>query len=195
MARFLSLLLWTVVFLLIMLAIDQLLYRVPASLPTHVAVATFYRDLRSRLLDLATADPAPPVKPPIAPVKPGTPTKVREASPRPPADIEAVIEQRREKKPVSTPPPAKPPPARPAPPVAKPVAPVQPPASIEAVIDQRPPKPAAAAVKVSPVATRPAPAEPVRRYLYADEQGNLHFAGTLAEVPEQYRDKAKLVGE
>jgi hypothetical protein len=199
MARFLSFLLWTVVFLLIVLAVDQLLLRVPATLPAHTAVATFYRDLRSRLLDLATGKTAGPPPLPAAVEKPASATN-RKASPKDPAaSIEAVIDQRQPKK-SGSPPPAKPATARPTaaqpPPVTKSTpAPVTPPASIEAVIDQRQPNQAVAPVKGKPPVAGPAAAEPVRRYLYADEQGNLHFAGTLSEVPERYRDKAKLVGE
>ncbi|TFG89652.1 MAG: hypothetical protein E4H17_00215 [Gemmatimonadales bacterium] len=153
MARLLSILLWTTVFLLIMLAIDQFLLRVPASVPAHAAVATFYRDLRSRLLDLAVAKSPLPVKAPGAPAKPAPPDKTGEPATAPPGSIEAIIEQQR--------------PQRAAPPPA--------PGKGKGV--------------------KPAPADPVARYLYADEQGTLHFAATLAEIPEQYRDKARLMGE
>lgn len=146
MPRFLALLLWTIVFLLILLAIDQLLVRVPASLPAHVAVADFYRDLRSRVFDLAKGKKAVPAKPPAAPAPKGAPQS-----------IEAVIQQRQ-----ATP----------------------------AVVDKpSAPGPARPAVK------RPPPREPVPRYVYADSQGELHFAETLAEVPEEYRGKAKRLGE
>jgi uncharacterized SAM-dependent methyltransferase len=37
--------------------------------------------------------------------------------------------------------------------------------------------------------------EPKPRYVYADSRGELHFAETLAEIPEQYRTKAKVLGE
>ena len=60
-----------------------------------------------------------------------------------------------------------------------------PPASIEAVIEQQQPH-KAAPDKGKTVKTPVA--EPAARYLYADEQGTLHFAATLAEIPEQYRD-------
>jgi len=153
MIRFLSILLWTAVFLLMVLAIDQLLVRVPASYPAHVAVATFYRDLRSRVVDLAKGLTAPSV--PAAPAKPSPPSRAKGAPPAP-ASVEAIIEQRQ---------------AKPAPSV------------------QRQPAPA-----VRPVAKPPAN-EPSPRYVYADDQGELHFAETLAEVPEQFRDKAKRLGE
>ena len=153
MARFLSILFWTAVFLLIMLGIDQFLLRVPASVPAHAAVATFYRDLRSRLLDLATGKAQQPAKAPGAPGKPAPPGKSGGAAPAPPASIEAVIEKQQPHKPTTAPAPGK-----------------------------------GKAVKTPPT-------EPAARYLYADEQGTLHFAATLAEIPEQYRDKARLMGE
>lgn len=185
MLRILSILLWTAVFLLIVLAVDQLLLRVPATLPAHAAVATFYRELRSRVLELAEQQPRAPAPAPAAaaPKKPAAAGKTREAPARPPASVEKVIEQRQARK--ATPPPAKKPGEVAAPP----------PTSVEAIIEQQAtgtaPPPAAA----RPPANRPATREPTMRYLFADEQGNLHFAGTLAEVPEQYRDKARLVRE
>lgn len=137
-------LLWTLVFLLLLTGIDQLLVRVPVSAPAPLAVATFYRDLRARLLDLAKgggAAPAParPVKPvPPAPAKPGSA-----------AGIGEVIE-RHQAAPATAPPP--------------------------------------------PSARAPA-GDATPRYLYADDQGELHFAETLAEVPERYRRRAKALGE
>lgn len=138
MTRFLSVLLWTAVFLLLLAAIDQLLVRVPASHPAHVAVADFYRDLRGRALDLARG-----IKPAAPPAAPG------KAPQRSPKSIEGVIEQRR---------------AAP-PPVAK------------------------------PPAGRTAEREHAPRYVYADDRGDIHFAATLAEIPEEYRGKAKPLGE
>ena len=144
MARFFSILLWTAVFCLLLLAIDQLLVRVPATAPAHLAVATFYRDLRGRVIDLVSGTrPAPS---PAIPAKPVSPPKAKAA----PANVEAIIEQR-----------------RPAPPVAT----------------------------AKPAASPPAAAEPAPRYVYADDRGELHFAETLAEIPEQYRDRAKRLGE
>ena len=136
MRTFFSLLLWTVVFLLILVAVDQLLVRVPATLPVHVAAAEFYRDLRGRVIDLVKGRTAAPVKPP--PVK----------SPKEPGkSIEGLIEQRQGRAPAA------------------------------------------------PSTTRPAAKEPGPRYIYADSRGELHFADTLAEVPEEFRAKAKLLGE
>lgn len=135
MTRFLSILLWTVVFLLLVLAIDQLLVRVPATHPAHVAVATFYRDLRSRVFDLAKE-----VKP--VPAKPAAPAKAKE----PPRAADG----------------------------------------IGAVIEQRPGPGPAAKLPVR---------EQTLRYVYADDKGEIHFAETLAEVPEKHRSKAKALGE
>lgn len=191
MARLFAFLLWTVVFLLLMLAIDQLLVRVPASQPTHAAIAAFYQDLRARLFDLASGKPAAPA---ASPAKVAPQAKTREQKKPAPANIEDVIEPRQAPKPVppprtTRPAPAPPPLSRPAP------EPATAPASIEAVIDQRVPGQAVAPARAKPPVARSAPEEPIRRYLYADEQGNLHFAGTLSEVPERYRDKARLVEE
>jgi hypothetical protein len=132
-------LLWTLVFLLLLTGIDQLLVRMPVSAPAPLAVATFYRDLRARLLDLATGGAAA-----SAPVKPVSPA------------------------------PAKPGPA----------------ASVEGVIERH----LAAPIPVPPVGRAPA-GDAVPRYLYADDQGELHFAETLAEVPLPFRARARLLGE
>ncbi len=130
MTRFLSVLLWTAVFLLSVLAIDQLLVRVPATHPAHVAVATFYRDLRSRVFDLTKE------------AKPAASAKAKEP-PRAADSIEAVIGPRPE----------------PGPTVKPPVR------------------------------------EQTLRYVYADDKGEIHFAETLAEVPEEHRIKAKALRE
>ena len=144
MSRFLAFLLWTVVFLLLLVGLDQLLVRVPASHPAHVAVATFYRDLRSRLIDLAG---------------------------------ENLLAQS---------------PARPAKPV--PPAPGPAPASAEKAIKTPHPGPSQPSTTIAtPAKPKPASprAEPSPRYLYADDRSELHFADTLAEIPEPYRDKAR----
>lgn len=44
---------WTILFLLMMLVIDQFLVQVPPVHPAHAAVSNFYRDFRARLIDLA----------------------------------------------------------------------------------------------------------------------------------------------
>ena len=145
MARFLSILLWTVVFLLIVLAVDQLLVRMPASHPAHVAVAGFYRDLRGRVCDLARGE------------KPA------------PAPTAAPLPARREGKGKDAPP-----------------------ASIEGVIGAQ----QGQAAKVpKPVANPPAGKGATPRYVYADAGGELHFADTLAEVPEEYRGTVRTLGE
>lgn len=141
MARFLSILLWTAVFCLMLLALDQLLVRLPATLPAHVAVAGFYRDLRGRVLDLATGGKPAPVPAAAPPNRKPAPS---------PASIETLIEQRR---------------TNPATPSGKP-------------------------------AVKPAPARDEKpRYVYADDLGAIHFAETLAEIPEPFRDKARRLGE
>jgi hypothetical protein len=167
MTRFLSFLLWTAVFLLIVLAVDQLLVRVPASHPAHVAAATFYRDLRARALDLAKERGGLSTEPPAA--SPPA-TRKREEKPVPPparpATVEGVIERRQA-------------------------------ASAKVVVQKTAPKTAAAPATKAPVSPPPRGAvqEESPRYVYADASGELHFAETLAEVPEEYREKAKRMGE
>jgi hypothetical protein len=151
MKRALSILLWTLVFLALLAAVDQLLVRVPVASPAPLAVTAFYRDLRSRLFDLgrevfAVRAPSRPAKP--VPAAPGKET--------PPASVEGVIEQYQSR-------PAAPPPSTSA----------------------APAKPKSA----------PQTAESAPRYVYADERGELHFAATLAEVPEQYRARVKTLGK
>lgn len=133
-----SVVLWALVFLLILVAVDQLLVRVPATLPIHVAAAEFYRDLRGRVIDLVKGGKSPSA-PPAAPVKPPPPVK----SPKGPGK------------------------------------------GIEGIIEQRQARPPAA----------PSAGQPVPRYVYADSRGEIHFADTLAEVPEEYREKVKVLGE
>jgi hypothetical protein len=149
MKRACAFLLWTLVFLLLLAGLDQLLLRVPFSSPAPLAVATFYREVRSRLIELAGGMASAPAKP--AKPKPSAPVKGA-----PPASIEGVIEQN-PTRPASPPPPTQPAPAR----------------------LQRSPQ-----VK-----------EIVPRYIYADDRGELHFAETLAEIPEQFRERAKALGE
>lgn len=152
MRKFVSILLWTTVFLLILVAVDQLLVRVPARVPAHVAAATFYRDLRSRVIDLIAGGRAG--APPATPAKTAAP---RGAGSRDvPASVESLIEQRQ---------------SRPA--TVAPVAPAP----------------------VKPPPARAAAEDPAPRYVFADDRGELHFAETLAEIPLQYRDKARRLGE
>lgn len=53
MHRLIKPIFWTFLFLVMMLAIDQLLVQIPPVHPAHAAVSNFYRDFRSRLTDLA----------------------------------------------------------------------------------------------------------------------------------------------
>lgn len=131
---------WTLVSLLLLAGIDQLLVRVPVTLPAPLAVATFYRDLRSRVIELVKGMASAPAKP---------------AKSAPPASIEGVIEQQ-QSRPVTHP----------------------------------PKQPAPTRLHPSPRAKDRAP-----RYIYADDGGELHFAETLAEIPEQFRDRARVLGE
>jgi hypothetical protein len=128
-------LLWTLVLLLLLAGLDQLLVRVPFSSPAPLAVATFYREVRSRLIELAGGTASAPAKP---------------AKPNPSAPVKGA-------------PPASPPP---------------------------PTQPAPARLQRSPQVK-----EIVPRYIYADDRGELHFAATLAEIPEQFRERAKALGE
>lgn len=52
MHRLIKPLIWTILFLVMMLVIDQLLVQVPPVHPAHAAVSNFYRDFRSRMIDL-----------------------------------------------------------------------------------------------------------------------------------------------
>ena len=53
MHRLIKPIFWTFLFLVMMLVIDQVLVQVPPIHPAHAAVSNFYRDFRSRLIDLA----------------------------------------------------------------------------------------------------------------------------------------------
>ena len=43
---------WTILFLAMLLAIDQFLVQVPPVNPAHAAISNFYRDFRSRMIDI-----------------------------------------------------------------------------------------------------------------------------------------------
>jgi hypothetical protein len=47
---------WTLLFLIMMLAIDQFFVQVPPVHPAHATVCDFYLDFRSRLIDLASGE-------------------------------------------------------------------------------------------------------------------------------------------
>jgi hypothetical protein len=151
MRRLLVGLLWAVVFLVLLAGIDQLLVRVPVFSPAPLAVVTFYRDLRSRVLELAKGIAiAPP------PAKPTKSTPSAPAKGAPPASIEGLIDQQQ---------------SRPAIPLPL-------------------PPDASARVKQAPLTKDQAP-----RYIYVDDGGELHFATALAEIPEHYRERARLLGQ
>ncbi len=52
MHRLIKPIFWTFLFLVMLLVIDQFLVQVPSIHPAHQAVSNFYRDFRSRLIDL-----------------------------------------------------------------------------------------------------------------------------------------------
>lgn len=56
MHRLIKPIFWTFLFLVMMLVIDQFLVQVPPVNPAHAAVSNFYRDFRSRMIDLAFND-------------------------------------------------------------------------------------------------------------------------------------------
>lgn len=53
MNRLIKAIFWTLLFLVMLLVIDQVLVQVPPAHPAHAAVSNFYRDFRGRLIDLA----------------------------------------------------------------------------------------------------------------------------------------------
>ena len=53
MYRLIKPIFWSFLFLIMMLVIDQFLVQVPPVHPAHAAVSNFYRNFRSRLIDLA----------------------------------------------------------------------------------------------------------------------------------------------
>jgi len=92
MRRLFKPLLWGLVFLLLLLAADQLLIQVPPVHPAHAAVVRFYRDFRVRLFGLANT-PAPEAPPAPKSSKPAAPAAA-------PQSIEAVIDRQQTAKPV-----------------------------------------------------------------------------------------------
>lgn len=75
------------------------------------------------------------------------------------------------------------------------------PKSIEAVIDTQQkgkpgPQKATAKTGDKPAkATGGSPAKTAQRYIYSDGRGELHFADSLEEVPDEYRGQAQPMGE
>ena len=133
MLRLIKPLFWTLLFLAMLLAVDQLLVQVPPVHPAHAAVSDFYRDFRGRLIDLAFGEK-------------------REE----PQSIEAVIEKQKVKKPAV--------------------------------------KAAAKPSAEQPATTKPQGQKP-QRYLYADNKGELHFADSLDDIPDEYRGQAQPMGQ
>lgn len=52
MKRLIKSIIWIFLFLVMMLAIDQFLVQVPPVNPAHAAISNFYREFRSRMIDL-----------------------------------------------------------------------------------------------------------------------------------------------
>jgi len=140
MLRIIKPLFWTALFLIMLLAVDQLLVQVPPVHPAHAAISNFYQDFRARLIDLTFGD--------------------KDAD-KP--SIEAVIEQQQAKKP-----PAK--------------AATKPAAEKPAVVDK-------------PLAADKPEAQKLQRYLYADGKGELHFADSLDDIPDEFRGQAQPMGQ
>jgi hypothetical protein len=75
------------------------------------------------------------------------------------------------------------------------------PETVEAVIEKQQtaegkvvPKDAAATDKKPARSAKSAPPGQAQRYIYSDGKGELHFADSLGEVPEQYRGQAQPMG-
>lgn len=140
MLRIIKPLFWTLLFLVMLLAVDQLLVQVPPIHPAHAAVSQFYQDFRGRLIDLTFGD-KDAAKP----------------------SIEAVIEKQQAKKPAAK--------AAPEPAAEKPAA-----------VD-------------APLAADKPVVQKAQRYLYADGKGELHFADSLDDIPDEYRGQAQPMGQ
>lgn len=125
MRKLIKPLFWTFLFLVMLLAIDQFLVQVPPVHPAHEAVVRFYRDFRSRLIDLAFGEKKAP-----------------------PKSIEAVIEKQQQED----------------------------------------------TAKQGLKAQTKKPAKK-QRYLYSDGKGELHFADSLDEVPDEFRGQAQPLGQ
>ena len=76
------------------------------------------------------------------------------------------------------------------------------PKSVEAVIEKQQtaegkaaPKDAGTTDKKPARAAKSAPPEQAQRYIYSDGKGELQFADSLEEVPEQYRAQAQPMGK
>lgn len=73
------------------------------------------------------------------------------------------------------------------------------PTSIEAVIEQQKketvPEKAAEIGKQAENASTAAQKQKTRRYIYSDGRGELHFADSLEDVPDEYRGQAQPMGQ
>jgi hypothetical protein len=132
MHRLIKPIFWTILFLAMLLVIDQFLVQVPPVHPAHEAVSKFYTDFRGRLIDLTFGE--------------------KKSAPK---SVEAIIEkQEAAEEKVTT--------------------------KDSGTTDKKPSKP-----------TKSAPPEQVQRYIYSDGKGELHFADSLEEVPDEYRGQAQ----
>jgi len=73
MKKPLQFLLWTFVFLCLLVFIDQALTRISIQAPVLSPLQEFYRDFRSRLLGTGLPEPAREIPPPAQPVKKPSP--------------------------------------------------------------------------------------------------------------------------
>lgn len=132
MHRLIKPIFWTLLFLAMLLAIDQFLTLVPPVHPAHEAVSRFYTDFRGRLLDLTFGE--------------------KQSGPE---SVEAVIETKQ---------------------------------SAEGKNTSK--DPGAADKKPARSSNGPLPGQ-AQRYIYSDGKGELNFADSLEEVPEEYREQAQ----
>ena len=132
MHRLIKPIFWTILFLAMLLVIDQFLVLVPPVHPAHEAVSKFYTDFRGRLIDLTFGE--------------------KKSAPK---SVEAIIEkQQAAEEKVTT--------------------------KAPGTTDKKPTKPA-----------KSAPPQQAQRYIYSDGKGELHFADSLEEVPDEYRGQAQ----
>jgi hypothetical protein len=81
MKKSLSALLWTLIFVALLLGIDQFFLHVPASISPHQAAQSFYVDFRTRLLALSVGEKQMGQRPPTA-SEPKVLTKPPSTSPK-----------------------------------------------------------------------------------------------------------------
>lgn len=96
--KLLKWLFWALLFLVMLVAVDQFFLQVPPLHPAHGAVSRFYQDFRSRLVLLVSGETV---------AKPPTPRPDREQAPpesAPPESIESVIGDQQHRSPQSPPP-------------------------------------------------------------------------------------------